>query len=157
MILHRVILTTVLFLIASPSYAQLREVKFRNLMQTVIDVTISPVGSSEVNRFTLDANITTFRFQSERFDIRVVPRDSPFTGFRLQNVPLAELAAGAGGEPLDIGGEFKVKRVLLRHWDCCIGEWYTEATINIRSAVTLSGRTRDGKPYLNRAPRIRYK
>jgi hypothetical protein len=135
-------------------------ITFQNRMNSAADVTITEVGTTNVATLALGGEQAPvkFSFSGQRFDIQVVPRDRPDTGFRLSNVDLARLAVLAQGRPVELGGELAgaVKqchwyRKHLR-WHCCC----QMVQSGERVAVTLDVDLSDGTHFHERGPKMSY-
>src|SRR5688500_9790891 len=81
------------------------EVGFRNAMQTIADVTLTRLSNGQTQTFTLTGDqVLNIPFSGDLFDIQVIPRDEPNSGFRFSNVNLAGLAGR--GRIVNLRGEF---------------------------------------------------
>jgi hypothetical protein len=127
-------------------------------MQTIADVRIVAVGSTTPSQFAIGAdNVVSFSFTDSVFDIQVIPRDNPTTGFRFSNVNLRDLAATAQDGVLTLDGAFApgqqtlVCRRRLFHCKC-----YTCTTRGERIAVGLIAPLKGGGEYRQESPVMGY-
>ncbi len=138
-----------------PAFGQ-NEVGFRNSMQTIADVTLTRRSNGQIQTFTLTGNqVLPIPFSGDLFDIQVIPRDEPNSGFRFLNVNLQALAGR--GRVVNLRGEFAAGPMQLvcykrcfRRCKCC---W--QATRGERTAVTLEGNSTEGA-YTLRSPKMKY-
>lgn len=137
--------------IAAACSAQVHEIRVRNDMRSIADVTMTPIsGGGNVIRFAARTDVeAVIRFTGSVYEIQVVPRDAPDTGSIHQNVPLADIAAGSGY--YELNGVFAPdkQRVVCRpaglfgrRCKCCVVTIPGE-----RTAIGLLGIKSDGTEF----------
>jgi hypothetical protein len=125
---------------------------FRNRMNTIADVTLTRVGTTETQTFTISGNQSlNVPFDGDNFDIQVVPRDEPDSGFRLSNINLRDFANR--GRSVVLRGEFAtgpMKLVCCQRRRKCVCCW--QSTQGERIAVVLE----DEAGFAVRSPKMKY-
>ena len=92
-------------------HAQTRTLNFLNAMQSQATVKIFAAGSATPTEFDIDpTNPVAFTFPEGSFDIQVIPRDEPNSGFRFENVNLTEVANESVDGIIRLDGKFGPSR-----------------------------------------------
>jgi hypothetical protein len=141
-------------------------IQLANQMQSVIDVILTPVGGQPLPPLTIAENRTVdFSFKDQRFDVQVVPRDEPDSGFRLNNVNLNDLANRSADGIVRLRGEFENGPATLQ-WCCwcvctCCGPRWCCGYVLVpgrreRVAVVLEADLKGGDVFSVRGPKMSY-
>lgn len=144
--------------------AQQQQVQLSNAMRSVIDVYITPVGGQTLPTITIAENqLVDFSYNGQLFDVQVIPRDEPSSGYRLDDANLGALASNG---VVTLRGEFE-KGAITYEWRCCccrkhghVRRYMTcvpvEGPPGARIAVTLEGTLKDGTQLLLRSVKMSY-
>lgn len=148
-----------LLIATNDAQAQNPVVRFRNSMRTTATVRIVPVGGTTPAEFVIGPdNVVRFSFTGQNFDIRVIPRDAPNTGFRFLNIDLRQLAQDAVDGIVALDGAFgpSQQRLVCYPTRCGRCRCYWMVARGERTAVGLNANLRGGQRFSVESPKMSY-